>query len=63
VLLRLEREDAAGKDGVIDLVQIRSRTTNVRPPEWSEEKVSDQPVYRVLPWWSIPEDSAEGGAK
>lgn len=63
VLLRLEREDAAGKGGTIDLVQIRSRTTNVRPPEWSEEKVSDQPVYRVLAWWSIPADSAEGDVK
>ncbi|MFD3500444.1 DUF5819 family protein [Streptomyces sp. NPDC058678] len=63
VLLRLERVDAAGKGGAIDLVQIRTRTTNVRPPRWSEEKVSDQPVYRVLPWWSIPADSTEGDTK
>ncbi|WP_217243009.1 DUF5819 family protein [Streptomyces sp. AC555_RSS877] len=63
VLLRLDREEAAGKGEAIDLVQIRSRTTNVRPPRWSDEKVSDQPVYRVLPWWSIPAESTEGDAE
>ncbi|MDQ1047064.1 DUF5819 family protein [Streptomyces sp. V4I2] len=63
VLLRLERDDAAGKGGAIDLVQIRSRTTNVRPPQWSQEKVSDEPVYRVLPWWSITADSIERDVK
>jgi hypothetical protein len=67
VTLRLEREDAAGKGGTLDLVQIRSRTTNVPPPRWSEEQVSDEPVYRVLPWWSMPEDdeagTAAGGAR
>ncbi|GAA3989984.1 MULTISPECIES: DUF5819 family protein [Streptomyces] len=63
VLLRLERDDAAGKGGAIDLVQIRSRTTNVRPPQWSQEKVSDEPVYRVLPWWSITADSTERDVK
>ncbi|MFI9170653.1 DUF5819 family protein [Streptomyces lincolnensis] len=57
VTLRLERDDVAGKGGAVELVQIRSRTTNVKPPKWSDEKVSDRPVYRVLPWWSLPKNS------
>ncbi|MEV0638161.1 DUF5819 family protein [Streptomyces sp. NPDC050619] len=60
VLLRLDRENAAGKGGVVDLVQIRSRTTNVPPPKWSDERVSKTPVYRVLPWWSVTAARTEG---
>ncbi|MFH0517382.1 DUF5819 family protein [Streptomyces sp. M41] len=59
--LRLDREDAAGAGGVVERVQFRSRTTNVPPPKWSEEKVSDKPVYRVLPWWPVGWE-APGGA-
>jgi hypothetical protein len=59
VTLRLERENAAGKGGTVELLQVRSRTTNVPPPDWSEEQVSDKPVYRVLPWWSAPEDKKD----
>ncbi|MFC5219173.1 DUF5819 family protein [Streptomyces coerulescens] len=58
VELRLDRADAAGEGGVVERVQVRSRTTNVPPPKWSDEKISDQPSYRVLPWWSVPEDRA-----
>ncbi|WP_282701143.1 DUF5819 family protein [Streptomyces sp. CC219B] len=60
VVLRLQREEAAGPGGVLDRVQVRSRTLNVAPPEWSGEKVSDQPVYRVLPWWPVPAAEAGG---
>ncbi|WP_030608225.1 DUF5819 family protein [Streptomyces fulvoviolaceus] len=59
VVLRLEREDAAGEGGSVQRVQVRSRTTNVRPPKWSQEQVSDQPVYRELSWWTVPADSAD----
>ncbi|MFB8756522.1 DUF5819 family protein [Streptomyces nigra] len=55
VELRLDREDAAGEGGVVERVQVRSRTTNVRPPKWSDERVSGRPTYRVLPWWRVPE--------
>ncbi|MET8407741.1 DUF5819 family protein [Streptomyces sp. NPDC005195] len=55
-LLRLDREGAEGKDGVAERVQVRSRTSNVRPPEWSDEQVSDKPVLRELPWWTVPEE-------
>ncbi|MFJ2948858.1 DUF5819 family protein [Streptomyces sp. NPDC087226] len=60
-VLRLDRADAAGPDGSVARVQIRSRTVNVPPPDWSTEKISTTPVYRTLPWWSVPEDEARGG--
>ncbi|MER5899010.1 DUF5819 family protein [Streptomyces mirabilis] len=56
VVLRLDREGAGDKGAVIESVQVRSRTTNVPPPKWSEEKVSDTPVLRELPWWTVPEE-------
>ncbi|WP_322725951.1 DUF5819 family protein [Streptomyces spongiae] len=63
VVLRLERENAAGPGGLVQLVQVRSRTTNVPPPEWSEEQVSDKPVVRELPWWKVTDrDRTEAGA-
>ncbi|MDX2677250.1 DUF5819 family protein [Streptomyces sp. NY05-11A] len=63
VVLRLERGGAAGDGGVVERVQVRSQTTNVTPPKWSDEKVSMSPVYRELPWWSVPDGGAEGGAR
>jgi hypothetical protein len=60
-VLRLDRNDAAEPDGAVQRVQYRSRTTDVPPPDWSGEKVSDRPVYRELPWWRVPADEAEGG--
>ncbi|GAA3500372.1 hypothetical protein GCM10019016_074780 [Streptomyces prasinosporus] len=60
-VLRLDRADAAGPGGLVDRVQVRSRTTNVPPPEWSGERIPTTPVYRTLPWWPVPEDEARGG--
>ena len=63
VVLRLSRDDAAGKGGVIEQVQVRSRTTNVPPPKWSTEKISDKPMDRVLPWWPVAGADTDGGAR
>ncbi|MFG2132505.1 DUF5819 family protein [Streptomyces sp. NPDC048751] len=63
VVLRLSREGVAGADGVLERVQVRSSTTNVRPPEWSREQISLKPTYRVMSWWSVPADEAMGGVK
>ncbi|USQ82330.1 DUF5819 family protein [Streptomyces phaeoluteigriseus] len=63
VVLRLERGDAAGPGGVIERVQVRSRTTNVPAPEWGTDKVTSKPVYRVLPWWQLPAGETEEGAQ
>ncbi|MFC8002683.1 DUF5819 family protein [Streptomyces olivaceus] len=59
-LLRLDRNGAAGPGGVVERVQYRSRTTNVEPPPWSGEKVSDRPTYRELPWWSVTPERDDG---
>ncbi|MFG3247802.1 DUF5819 family protein [Streptomyces sp. NPDC048187] len=57
-VLRLERSGAAGSGDVVERVQYRSRTTNVEPPSWSGEKVSDRPTVRELPWWSVAAETA-----
>ncbi|MGG2461930.1 DUF5819 family protein [Streptomyces sp. RGM 3693] len=51
------------KDGDrVEQIQFRSQTTAVLPPLWSAEKVSDKPVYRVLPWWQITANDLPEGA-
>lgn len=63
VVLRLDRDDATARGGVLVSVQVRSRTTNVPSPKWSEEKISVQPVYRELSWWPVTADDTEGSAR
>ncbi|MEU8788062.1 DUF5819 family protein [Streptomyces sp. NPDC048643] len=60
-VLRLDRERAGGTGAVVERVQFRSRTTDVQPPGWSDEKVSDRPVVRELPWWTVPAADRAGG--
>ena len=66
-VLRLDRDDAVrattGGAGVIERVQVRSRTSNVPPPAWSREKVTTTPSYRELPWWKVPRDEALEGVR
>ncbi|WP_328495301.1 DUF5819 family protein [Streptomyces sp. NBC_00414] len=63
VVLRLDREEAGGPGAVVQQVQVRSRTTNVPPPEWSQEQVSDKPVLRQLPWWPVSESDRAAGTR
>ena len=63
VVLRLGREHAAGSGGVIERVQIRSRTTNIPAPPWSDVRVPDTSTYWLLPWWPVPPAEAEGGVR
>ncbi|MER7894748.1 DUF5819 family protein, partial [Streptomyces sp. NPDC096046] len=67
MVLRLDRDAAVrattGGAGTIERVQVRSRTSNVPPPEWSREKVSTTPSYRELPWWKVSQDEARGGVR
>ncbi|MER5178668.1 DUF5819 family protein [Streptomyces sp. NPDC002896] len=58
VVLRIERENPGGRGAVIERVQVRSRTANVAPPEWSDEKIDTRPVFRELPWWPVTPDDA-----
>nr|WP_241845278.1 DUF5819 family protein [Streptomyces silvensis] len=52
-LLRLDRHEPLARGEAFDQVQVRSRTTPVPPPRWSDEKINTKPVQRVLPWWSV----------
>jgi hypothetical protein len=63
VVLRLDREGAGGPGAVVQQVQVRSRTTNVPPPRWSDEQVSDKPVLRQLPWWPVAEKDRAAGTR
>ncbi|WP_263167885.1 DUF5819 family protein [Streptomyces sp. SCSIO ZS0520] len=60
-LLRLDREQAGGPGCAMVRVQLRSRTTQVAPPGWSEEKATGKPVLRELPWWSADSDDVPLG--
>ncbi|KIZ19437.1 DUF5819 family protein [Streptomyces natalensis] len=61
VLYRMGAEWA--RSGRVEQVQLRSVTTAVVPPPWSTEKISDKPMYRVLPWWQVTADDLPKGAK
>ncbi|GAQ53788.1 DUF5819 family protein [Streptomyces acidiscabies] len=63
IVMRLERGGTVAEGGTLARVQVRSRTSNVAPPKWSDEKVSTQPTFRVLPWWRVPAAEANGGVK
>ncbi|MGW3937207.1 DUF5819 family protein [Streptomyces phaeochromogenes] len=63
VVLRLDREQAGGRGAVVQQVQVRSRTSNVPPPKWSQEQVSDKPIVRVLPWWPVSEADRPAGTR
>lgn len=63
-MMRVEREGALDRGATAERVQVRSRTTNVPPPEWSDEKVTTKPALRQLPWWSVtPDDMPLGKAQ
>ncbi|MFF4758870.1 DUF5819 family protein [Streptomyces sp. NPDC001292] len=62
-VLRLQRGDAVGAGGVLQGIQVRSLTSNVPPPPWSEEKATGKPAYRTLPWWTVPAGETRGGVR
>lgn len=49
----LERMSELDMGGAVARIQVRSRTTVVKPPSWSTEKVATTPSYRLLPWWTV----------
>ncbi|MGD3105356.1 DUF5819 family protein [Streptomyces sp. YGL11-2] len=60
-MLRMSAEWTKG-GGRVEQIQVRSQTTAVQPPPWSDEKISDKPVYRVLPWWQVTANDLPEGA-
>lgn len=53
LVLRLDRIGVAGKGDMVERVQVRSRSTVIKPPKWSAEKVDQKPVYRQVSWWTV----------
>ncbi|EST27137.1 hypothetical protein N566_23545 [Streptomycetaceae bacterium MP113-05] len=50
-------------DGTVDSIQLRSATTRVPAPDWSDERFDTETEYRALPWWDVSEAArAERGA-
>ncbi|MCA6093569.1 DUF5819 family protein [Streptomyces sp. SCA3-4] len=47
------RLGAAQNGQPVDRIQVRSMTTAIAPPPWSDEKVDTKPVYRMLDWWPV----------
>ncbi|MEU8826071.1 DUF5819 family protein [Streptomyces sp. NPDC048636] len=50
VMLRFGREEGGG---TVERIQVRSATTPLPAPPWSDEKISTKTIYRVLPWWPV----------
>ncbi|MFH8480000.1 DUF5819 family protein [Streptomyces sp. NPDC018055] len=64
-MLRLSERDLGG---TVERIQMRSATSMIAPPPWSNEKANSRPSYRVLPWWPVtpgdlPAPRAEEGDK
>ncbi|WP_235978485.1 DUF5819 family protein [Streptomyces lycii] len=63
----LSRIGPATEGGTVRRIQVRSATTPVAPPAWSDEKVDRKTVHRELDWWpvdagDVPGDPASGTA-
>ncbi|WP_274560620.1 DUF5819 family protein [Streptomyces spiramyceticus] len=60
VLLRFAGQDMGGQ---VERIQVRSETTWVKAPSWSDEKTNNRPAHRVLPWWSVTAADLADGAR
>lgn len=47
--------------GTVERIQVRSATTPVGPPSWSDEKNDSKTDYQVQPWWQIASADLPGG--
>lgn len=54
VVVRLEREGAGGKGAVVERVQVRSRTTNVPPPNGARNRCPTRPSCTSCPGGPFP---------
>ncbi|OEU96122.1 DUF5819 family protein [Streptomyces oceani] len=56
----MERFGPELNGGTVERIQLRSASTRVAPPDWSEEKVDTDTEYWVLPWWDVSEADLRG---
>ncbi|WP_374935999.1 DUF5819 family protein [Streptomyces sp. SM10] len=57
VMLRLDEHGYGGK---VERIQVRSVVRAVGAPPWSDEKISTEPKYRELPWWTVTPSDLPG---
>jgi len=60
--IAMQRLDGHDYGGTVERIQLRSETRSVAAPEWSNEKISTKPFYRVLPWWTVTSDDLPANA-
>ncbi|MFI0817036.1 DUF5819 family protein [Streptomyces sp. NPDC021098] len=60
VMLRLGPERDGG---AVQRVQVRSATTQLAAPPWSDEKTDTKTFYRTLPWWTVTRADVPEGAR
>ncbi|OEV13548.1 hypothetical protein AN218_03080 [Streptomyces nanshensis] len=58
VMLRFGREL---NGGTVERIQVRSATTPVKPPPWSDEKSDAKTEYQTQPWWQVGSADLPGG--
>lgn len=51
----LDRFGTEMNGGTVERIQLRSATTRVTAPQWSDERYDTETEYRVLPWWGAGE--------
>lgn len=51
--LALRRLDGVLPAGRVERLQLRSATTPVPEPSWSDRPPAGQTSYRLLPWWDV----------
>ncbi len=49
----MSRFGAGHEGGTVQRVQVRSATSNVAPPPWSDEKTDLKTAYHELRWWPV----------
>ncbi|MGP3952161.1 DUF5819 family protein [Streptomyces sp. 7N604] len=58
----MDRFGSEENGGRVERIQVRSATTPVTPPPWSDEKIDTRTVHRVLPWWTVAAADLPEGA-
>ncbi|WP_406138051.1 DUF5819 family protein [Streptomyces sp. NBC_01089] len=61
-IVTLRMSEGLRSGSTVERIQVRSATSSVKAPPWSQEKIDTRVSYRVLPWWAVvPADRTEAG--
>ncbi|GGT20861.1 DUF5819 family protein [Streptomyces purpureus] len=59
----MQRLDAHALGGKVERIQLRSSTSAVSAPPWSQEKIDTRPFLRVVPWWTVTAADLPAGVR